>query len=310
MITTHAIIHGNRDIILGFDDFEKPIALQVAGSNPEEIYQAVKIAEKWDYDEINLNVGCPSNRVSGHMMGAVLMAYPKLVAEMVSAIREATDKPVTVKHRIGIDGRGILPEDSPKIVFDKYEDMSKFIEIVEKSKVDRFTVHARIAILAGLSAKENRNVPPLKYEDVYRLKKDFPYLNIEINGGIKTLSQINEHLNYVDGVMLGRVAYDNPYLLTEIDGLFENGDVNNISRKEVIEGLITYIEKIENNGGNVYEALRHTLGLFYGVAGSKEWRRLITPPWKKGYSGKDILEEALRILPKESLAESELIMNS
>jgi len=179
--------------------------------------------------------------------------------------------------------------------------MARFIEIVEKSKVDRFTIHARIAILAGLSAKENRNVPPLRYEDVYRLKNNFPYLNIEINGGIKTLAQMEKHLAYVDGVMLGRVAYDNPFILTEVDKLFKNGDVNNISRKEVIEGLITFVEKIENNGGSGYEVLRHTLGLFYGVAGSKKWRQLINPPWQKGYSGRDILEKALRVLPTKSL---------
>ncbi|WP_018249655.1 tRNA dihydrouridine(20/20a) synthase DusA [Orenia marismortui] len=303
MITTHAILHGDRNKILDFDLSERPIALQIAGSDPKEIYEAVKVAEKWDYDEINLNVGCPSNRVSGHMMGAVLMAYPELVAKMVKAMRRATDKAVTVKHRIGIDGTGILPKDFKKVHFDQYKDMQEFIKIVEGSKVDRFTVHARIAILAGLSAKENRKIPPLRYNEVYRLKKEFPHLKIEINGGINTIREIEDHLKYVDGVMLGRVAYDNPFILAKVDQFFEKGKINNISRREIIEEMISYVEQVEAEDRSEYETLRHTLGLFYGKAGSKQWRQLITPPWPTGYSGKDILEYALEVLPEESLDE-------
>lgn len=303
MVTAQAIIHGDRKRILDFDPLEKPLALQVAGCNTKEIYEAVKIAEEWDYDEINLNVGCPSDRVSGNMMGAVLMAYPELVAEMIESIRKITKKPVTIKHRIGIEGKGILPETFEKTLFDQYEDMVHFVNIIEKVGVDRLIVHARIAILAGLSPKENREIPPLRYDEVYRLKQDFPHLNIEINGGIKTISEIEEHLKKVDGVMLGRVAYENPFLLAEVDKFFENGKINNISRREIIEGFIPYIEKIEKEGCSSIMSMQHGLNLFFEQRGSRKWKQIVSPPWAKGTSGKELLEKALRVLPQEVLDE-------
>ena len=306
MITAKAIINGDKNKVLDFDPFEKPLALQIAGSNPKEIYNAVKIAENWDYDEINLNVGCPSDRVSGNDMGAVLMAYPDLVREIVSEIRRATNKPVTVKHRIGIDGKNILPESFDRTLLDKYEDMKNFVTTVEKAKVDRFTVHARIAILEGLSPKDNREIPPIRYEDVYRLKRELPHLNIEINGGIKTIEDMEEHLKHVDGVMLGRVAYEDPFILTEVDKLFKGGEVNNISRREIIEALIPYSEKMENEGELGYRIFLHTMGLFFGKRGSKQWRQITTPPWNKGYTSKDVLQEALKVIPKEVLDERPL----
>jgi tRNA-dihydrouridine synthase A len=243
MITSSAIIHGDRKKLLDFDPIEKPIALQIAGCDKREIAEAVKIAEDWDYDEINLNVGCPSDRVSGNQMGAALMAYPELVAEIIQAMKRETKKPVTVKHRIGIDGTNVLPSSLPRVVLDIYEDLEHFVKVLSQAGVKHFIIHARIAILEGLSPKENREIPPLRYEDVYQIKKSFPELFIEINGGIRTIEAIKEHLKYVDGVMLGRVAYENPFILTEVDQFTEEGEINSISRREVIEKLIEYVAR-------------------------------------------------------------------
>ncbi len=303
MITSSAIIHGDRNKLLDFNPVEKPIALQLAGCDKEEIAEAVKIAEDWDYDEINLNVGCPSDRVSGNQMGAALMAYPELVAEIVQAMKRETKKPITVKHRIGIEGTNVLPTSLPKIVYDKYEDLEYFIKVLSQAGVKHFIIHARIAILEGLSPKENREIPPLRYEDVYKIKENFPALFIEINGGIRTIESIKKHLNYVDGVMLGRVAYENPFLLAEVDQFFEGGKINNISRREVIEGLIDYVERFGEDQKMGYHALRNTLGLFHNKRGSKIWRRLLTPPWEEGVYAKDILKRALEVLPEEVLEE-------
>ena len=243
MVTAQAIIHGDLERILGFDEAEHPIALQIAATTPEDAYKAVRIAENYAYDEINLNVGCPSDRVSGNMMGACLMAYPELVLDILRAIKEATAKTVTIKHRIGIDGKGILPDNAEKTLFDKYEDMLNFINIIEKAKADRYTIHARIAVLAGLDPKQNREVLPLRYDEIYRLKAEKPYMQIEINGGIKTKDDIAKHLKYVDGVMIGREFYDNPMLLAEVNSFYNNGE-ENISRYEILEKMIPYLEKI------------------------------------------------------------------
>ena len=210
MITAQAIINGDLEYLLGFEKEQNPIVLQIAATNKEEARKAVEIAEQYNYDEINLNIGCPSDRVSGNAMGAYLMAYPEMVAEMVLEMKKVTKKPISIKHRIGIDGKNVLPEDYERVLIDKYEDMLKFVEINEKVGVNKFVVHARIAVLAGLNPKENREIPPLRYEDVYRLKQEKPNLHIEINGGIKTIDQIDEHLKYVDSVMMGREIYDNP----------------------------------------------------------------------------------------------------
>ena len=273
MITAQAIINGDLEYLLGFEDIEHPIVLQIAATNPKEAFEAVKRAEEYNYDEINLNVGCPSDRVSGNMMGAYLMAFPELVGDIVTAIKKATKKPISIKHRIGIDGKKVLPDSFERTLIDKYEDMLNFVNVTEKAGVNKFIVHSRIAILAGLDPKQNREIPPLRHKEVYRLKKEKPNLHIEINGGIKTIEQIDEHLKHVDSVMLGREIYDNPMILTEF-GKYYGNDIN-ISRKEIIEKIIEYSKKLEEKGIRPHLFLMHTQGLFHGVRGSKFWKREI-----------------------------------
>ena len=275
MITAQAILNGDLDYILGFDEVEHPIALQIAATNPKEAYQAVKIAERYAYDEINLNVGCPSDRVSGNMMGAYLMAFPKEVANIVKAMKDATNKPISIKHRIGIDGKNILPDTFERTLLDKYEDMMNFIHITEKAGVNKYIIHARIAILAGLDPKQNRSIPPLRYDEVYRVKKENPNLHIEINGGIKTIEEIDEHLKYVDSVMLGREIYDNPMILTKFEKYYGSEGEINITRKEIIEKMIHYVENMEKKNLRPHLFLMHTHGLFHNVRGSKAWKRAI-----------------------------------
>ena len=210
MITAQAIIYGDLEKVLFFREEEGKVALQIAASNAEDAYKAVKLAENFNYSEINLNCGCPSDRVSGNLMGAALMASKELVYEILSAMKEATNKPVTIKHRIGIDGTGIITDKNSKVIMEGYEDLLDFLDTISKARPDRYTVHARTAILKGLSPKENRDIPPLDYSMVYRFKKNFDYLNIEINGGFKTLDQIKEGLKQVDSVMIGRVLMKMP----------------------------------------------------------------------------------------------------
>ena len=262
MITAQAILNGDLDYILGFDEVEHPIALQIAATNPKEAYQAVKIAERYAYDEINLNVGCPSDRVSGNMMGAYLMAFPEEVANIVKAMKDATDKPISIKHRIGIDGKNILPDTFERTLLDKYEDMMNFIHITEKSGVNKYIIHARIAILAGLDPKQNRSIPPLRYDEVYHVKKENPNLHIEINGGIKTVKEIDEH-------------YDNPMILTEFEKYYGSEGEINITRKGIIEKMIHYVENMEKKNLRPHLFLMHTHGLFHNVRGSKAWKRAI-----------------------------------
>ena len=289
MITAQAILNGDLDYILGFDEVEHPIVLQIAATNPEEAYKAVKIAEKYNYDEINLNVGCPSDRVSGNMMGAYLMAFPKEVANIVKAMKEATDKPISIKHRIGIDGKNILPSSFERTLLDKYEDMVNFINITKETGVNKYIIHARIAILAGLDPKQNRSIPPLRYDEVYRVKKEYPDLHIEINGGIKSVKEIDEHLNYVDSVMLGREIYDNPMILTEF-GKYYGKDIN-ITRKEIIEKMIYYVENMERQQLRPHLFLMHTHGLFHNIRGSKAWKRAINEPKADSETLRELLEK-------------------
>ena len=244
MITAKAILNGNVDYILGFNEIEHPITLQIAATTPEDAYEAVLKAERFNYDEININVGCPSDKVSGNMMGAYLMAFPEVVAEMVTRMKRATNKPITVKHRIGIDGKNILPDYFERTLLDQYEDMENFVKIVSSSGVNKFIVHARIAILEGLDPKQNREIPPIRYEEVYRLKKENPNLLIEINGGIKTLEDARNHLNHVDSIMIGREIYDNPMILVELDKLY--GVENKITRKEIVEKMLPYVVAMES----------------------------------------------------------------
>ena len=289
MITAQAILNGDLDYILGFDEVEHPIVLQIAATNPEEAYKAVKIAEKYNYDEINLNVGCPSDRVSGNMMGAYLMAFPKEVANIVKAMKEATGKPISIKHRIGIDGKNILPESFEGTLLDKYDDMVNFINITKETGVNKYIIHARIAILAGLDPKQNRSIPPLRYDEVYRVKKEYPDLHIEINGGIKSVKEIDEHLNYVDSVMIGREIYDNPMILTEF-GKYYGKDIN-ITRKEIIEKMIYYVENMERQQLRPHLFLMHTHGLFHNIRGSKAWKRAINEPKADSRTLRDLLKK-------------------
>ena len=289
MITAQAILNGDLDYILGFDEVEHPIVLQIAATNPEEAYKAVKIAEKYNYDEINLNVGCPSDRVSGNMMGAYLMAFPKEVANIVKAMKEATGKPISIKHRIGIDGKNILPASFERTLLDKYEDMVNFINTTKEIGVNKYIIHARIAILAGLDPKQNRSIPPLRYDEVYRVKKEYPELHIEINGGIKSVKEIDEHLNSVDSVMLGREIYDNPMILTEF-GKYYGKDIN-ITRKEIIEKMIHYVENMEKQQLRPHLFLMHTHGLFHNIRGSKAWKRAINEPKADSRTLRELLKK-------------------
>ena len=291
MTTAQAILNGDLDYILGFDEVEHPIVLQIAATNPKEAYQAVKIAERYAYDEINLNVGCPSDRVSGNMMGAYLMAFPEEVANIVKAMKDATDKPISIKHRIGIDGKNILPDTFERTLLDKYEDMMNFIHITEKSGVNKYIIHARIAILAGLDPKQNRSIPPLRYDEVYRVKKENPNLHVEINGGIKTVEEIDEHLKHVDSVMLGREIYDNPMILTEFEKYYGSEGKINITRKEIIEKMIHYVENMEKQNLRPHLFLMHTHGLFHNVRGSKAWKRAINETNANSETLKKLLKE-------------------
>ncbi len=263
MVTTGAILHGNQPRHLDFNPEEHPVALQLGGSNPTELAACARLAEQAGYDEVNLNVGCPSDRVQNNMIGACLMAHPALVAECVKAMREAVSIPVTVKHRIGIDGR------------DSYAELCDFVGQVRDAGCRSFTVHARIAILSGLSPKENREIPPLRYELGYQLKKDFPNLVIAINGGITTNAQMAEHLQHVDGVMLGREAYYRPWLMTTWDAEFYNDPHDTPSREAVEEAMVAYMERAYAEDGCPWYAIaRHMLGLYHGERGARLWRQV------------------------------------
>ena len=303
MLTCEGIFHGDAHRLLNFNEIEHPVALQIAASSTEQIKRAMPIINKWNYDEINLNAGCPSDRVSGNLMGACLMAYPELVRDMIKTIKEFTDKPVTVKHRIGIEGRNILPASFTRTLLDTYEDMNHFVSIVDEAKPDSYIIHARIAILEGLSPKENRDIPPLRYEEVYRLKDEHPELNIEINGGFKNLEAMKVQMALLDGVMIGRIAKDNPFLLRGVDALYKGGVFNHISRREIIEEYIPYVEACEGEGENAYMAIKHMDGLFTGVRGSKRWKQIINTSASQGIKASELLRMALRELPQDVLEE-------
>ncbi|BAW95822.1 dihydrouridine synthase A [[Synechococcus] sp. NIES-970] len=285
MITTQAIIHGDRPKLLDFDPAEHPISLQLGGDNPKELAACAKVGEDWGYDEINLNVGCPSPRVQQGNFGACLMTQPELVADCVAAMQRAVNIPVTVKHRIGVDEQ------------DSYADLCRFIEIVSATGCDRFSVHARKAWLQGLSPKENRTVPPLRYEDVYQLKQDFPHLWIEINGGITELEQIQAHLTQVDAVMVGRAAYDNPYLFATVDRDIYGEAIQPKSRHEIVEAMLPYIERSTKAGVKLHSISRHMLALFLGQPGTKAWKRYITEEARGFTVGREIIEQALALVP-------------
>lgn len=284
MVTTGALIHGNRDRFLEYNDIEHPIALQLGGSNPSELATCSRYAEEWGYDEVNLNVGCPSDRVQNNMIGACLMAHPQLVADCIKAMQDSTSIDVTIKHRIGIDDQ------------DSYEHMRDFVATVAETGCKTFIVHARKAILQGLSPKENREVPPLRYDDVYRLKQEFPDLEIIINGGIKTHEQIAEVMPHVDGVMLGREAYQNPSVLIDADELYFGKPANTESAKDAVRALYPYIETLLAKGAPLHYVSRHILGLFNGQRGARLFRRYLSERAHLRESGIQVLEEALQLI--------------
>nr|WP_255495721.1 tRNA dihydrouridine(20/20a) synthase DusA [Sinimarinibacterium sp. NLF-5-8] len=281
MVCTPALIHGPRKRLLQFDRSEHPIALQLGGSDPGELAQCAEWGEQWGYDEINLNCGCPSDRVQEGRFGACLMLEPRLVAQCVQAMRAATSLPVTVKHRVGVD-------DSEDYAF-----MHHFVETVAAAGCEVFIVHARKAWLKGLSPKENREIPPLTYDLVQRLKQDFPQLTIVINGGIKTLAQCADHLQTLDGVMLGREVYEHPYLLAQVDQhLFGSARVAP-SRHQVIELLMPYVERELASGAQLKHITRHILGLFRGQPGGRAFRRTLSEGACQQGASLELLEDAL-----------------
>nr|MBO2511597.1 tRNA dihydrouridine(20/20a) synthase DusA [Gammaproteobacteria bacterium] len=284
MVTTGAILHGDAARFLRYDAAEHPLALQLGGSNPQELAACARLAEQAGYDEVNLNVGCPSDRVQNNMIGACLMGHPALVAECVKAMQDAVSIPVTVKHRIGINGR------------DSYAELCDFVGQVREAGCRSFTVHARIAILEGLSPKENREIPPLRYDVAAQLKRDFSDLEIILNGGIKTLDECREHLRTFDGVMLGREAYHNPYLLAAVDRELFGRDTPQVSRSEALQGLRPYIERHLAEGGAMHHVTRHVLGLAQGFPGARRFRQLLSVDVHKTTDPLGLLDQAIELL--------------
>ncbi|MBZ2168298.1 tRNA dihydrouridine(20/20a) synthase DusA [Marinobacter sp. F4216] len=281
MVTTGALIHGDTERFLRHEESEYPLALQLGGSDAKELAHCAALAEKFGFDEVNLNVGCPSDRVQNNMIGACLMSHPKKVAEGVQAMIEATNLPVTVKHRIGIDGR------------ESWDDLCEFVETVAEAGCKTFIVHARIAILDGLSPKENREIPPLKYDWVYRLKQKYPHLEIIINGGIKTFDECHEHLRHTDGVMLGREAYHNPWLLAGVDPEFFGESAPVQTRHDALRAMLPFIESELARGVYLGHMTRHLLGLFHGQPGGRQFRRHISENAHKPGANLEVLEAAL-----------------
>ena len=284
MVTTGAVIHGNRERLLGFDACEHPVALQLGGSNPRDLAESARIGEGFGYDEINLNVGCPSDRVKGGNFGACLMAEPQLVAECVAAMKLAVKIPVTVKCRIGID------DQDPEVA------LATLSRAVIAAGSDALVVHARKAWLNGLSPKENRDIPPLDYDRVYRLKATLPDVPVVINGGITTIAAAKAHLDDVDGVMLGRAAYQEPWRLLSVDPELFGEAAPHATMHEAIEALMPYIERQLSLGTRLHSITRHLVGAFHGVPGARGFRRYLAEVCTKPGAGTDSLREALRIV--------------
>jgi tRNA-dihydrouridine synthase A len=286
MVTTGALLHGIQPRHLDFDPAEHPVALQLGGSDPNELAACARLAEHWGYDEVNLNVGCPSDRVQSGRFGACLMATPGVVADGVAAMRAATSLPVTVKHRIGIDE------------LDSYELLVDFVATVAEAGCETFIIHARKAWLNGLSPKENREIPPLRYDVVHRIKHDFPHLEIIINGGIASLDQAAAQLQQVDGVMIGREAYQNPWILAEADRRLYGDDRPVPSRHEIIERLMPFAERVHAQGAPVNRISRHILGLFQGQPRARAWRRHISENAHRDGATPEVIREAARRVPE------------
>ncbi len=285
MVTTGALIHGKGDY-LAFNEQEHPLVLQLGGSNPAEMAQCAKMAEQRGYDAVNINVGCPSDRVQNGMFGACLMAKPELVASCVSAMLDAVSIPVTVKSRIGIDE------------LDSYQFLTDFVGTIADAGCQQFIVHARKAWLKGLSPKENREIPELDYPRVHQLKQDFPQLNISINGGIKTLDDVRYQLQLVDGVMVGREAYTNPYLLSQVDHFIYGEEQPVLSQHELVRAMLPYIEQQMQQGARFWHIARHMLGLFQGLPGARLWRRHLSENGHLAGAGPEVLVQALAAVPE------------
>ena len=286
MIHANALVMGDATHLLAFDAAEHPVALQLGGADPSVLAQAAAMGERAGFDEINLNIGCPSPRVQQGRFGACLMAEPPLVAACVAALRAAVDVPVTVKCRIGIDGR------------ESFEELVEFVEAVAEAGASRLAVHARIAVLGGLSPKQNRSVPPLRHDVVYRLKERFPALAMQINGGIETLDDAARHLAHLDGVMIGRAAYHDPYMLAGIDRRFYGDDHTVPSRHEVVRSLLPYAAEMVEAGVPLHRITRHILGLFRNRPGGRVWRRALSEESTKPGADARVIERALACVPE------------
>lgn len=284
MVTTGALIYGEAERYLRYNTAEHPVALQLGGSDPQALAQCARLAEQYGYDEVNLNVGCPSDRVQNNLIGACLMAYPDRVRDCLAAMQDAVNIPITVKFRLGID----------ELDSDDY--LHQFVDTLQSSGCQRFIVHARKAILQGLNPKQNRDVPPLQYPRVYRLKQAFPQLTVVINGGINSLSEAQTHLEQVDGVMLGRAAYHTPYLLAEVDRQIFQRDTPVISRLDALERYLPYVEEELAHGTALHHITRHLLGLFHGERGGKQFRRVISEQAHRPGADISVLHRAIEKL--------------
>ncbi len=284
MITCDAIINGDPDYHLGFNESEYPLVAQIGGSSPEQLAECARIIEQYGYNEINLNVGCPSDRVQKGRFGACLMAEADLVAEMVETMSRSVEIPITVKVRTGIDEQ------------DDYPFLHNFVTTVAQAGCQHFIIHARKAWLDGLSPKENREIPPLDYSRVYQLKADAPHLQISINGGISTLKEVAHHLEHVDGVMIGREAYHNPYFFSQVDQRFYQERSTTPSRFEVLEQFYPYVEQVLKSGGRLNHLTRHIFGLFQGVPGARAWRRHLSENVHKESAGIGVIQHAASLV--------------
>ncbi len=289
MVTTGAVLHGDRERLLGFDPVEHPVALQLGGSDPADLAAAARIGEDLGYDEINLNVGCPSDRVQSGRFGACLMREPELVADCMAAIAAAVRVPATVKCRIGVDDQE--PEES----------LFELVDLCTKAGVTTFIVHARKAWLEGLSPKENRDIPPLDYALVYRLKRERPALTIVINGGVGSLEETEAHLEHVDGVMLGRAAYHDPAILADVDRRLFGETGEDLGPLEAVERYLPYVQRQLARGVHLAAMTRHMLGLFHGSPGARTWRRILTVEGVKPGAGVEVIEAGLAALQNAGL---------
>ncbi|NNC67248.1 MAG: tRNA dihydrouridine(20/20a) synthase DusA [Gammaproteobacteria bacterium] len=282
MITTGALIYGNRERWLRLHDDENPVAIQLGGSKPNEMAQCAELAEKYKFDEVNINVGCPSDRVQAGKFGACLMLEPEIVSSCIKSMKAASDIEVTVKTRIGVDDQ------------DNYEFLKQFVEKIAAADCKTFVIHARKAHLSGLSPRQNRSIPPLRYEYVYRLKQDFPELTIILNGGIKDTKEILAHLKELDGVMVGREAYDNPYFLSEIDEIIFKTLTKSLSRFAVLDQYKLYMQSELDNGVPLKVLAQHVFGLFNGLPGARSWRRYLSEHIYAKDAGLDVINDAVK----------------